>query len=431
MDVSSRVIASQSLTSSDSLSIGVIGGGVVGSLAAISLSKALSAVFNQFQIEVFEQFPQPSAQDQAYQQQYDARNLVVSSASVDYFKQLQLWQQLSSEFVPIEELHISRLAGFGRSQIKAQDEGVEALGYVADMAQLTLTLLDLAQQDMHIHCHFNAKITKLTPIQQGYIVTTDTSSKQFDLIIIADGQYSWACKQLGIAGQEKMYPQQALVTNITLEQPVANIAYEQFFRGGAITLLPLTQQGYQHRMALVWIDQLANLERLEGVSDLSFLQQLARHLPAHLVPTQKGHSKIYPLRFQVRHERVRPHLVVIGNAAQSLHPIAAQGFNLAVRDIRDFTHTFAAQVASLGVCPALFSGSSMQAFANARAQDVSKVSSFVQLLNLGFFSTRALPFSGLLQDLALTGFETIPGAKAGLSRFAMAGRPQTHQKASY
>jgi 2-octaprenyl-6-methoxyphenol hydroxylase len=170
-------------------------------------------------------------------------------------------------------------------------------------------------------------------------------------------------------------------------------------------------------MALIWIDAPEKLSPLQSLSEPAFLQRLAQYLPLDAVYSQKGHSKIYPLQCQLRNERVRPHLVVIGNAAQSLHPIAAQGFNLAVRDIRDFMRIIGNQAPEV-----MFSGAKMQHFAAQRATDVRKVRGFVDVLNRAFLVRQKTPFLGFLQDAALLGFELIPGAKASLSRFAMGGR---------
>lgn len=431
MDVrGQRTIAAAQQTSS----IAIVGGGLVGSLAALSMARLCRAAGYELRINVFEQNHQPSmavakslTAENEYATQYDARNVVLSNATAEFLKQLSVWSALEKALVPIEKLHISRLHGLGSSCILAQDEGVQALGYVADMAQLAREFVGLAMQDPSINYHFGAKIEAIKPLQSGYRLhwrQEEELEQAFDLVMVADGYNSFICQNLGLTATQRQYSQQALVANVSMDQAMPNTAYEQFFNGGAITLLPLTQQGFSQRMGLVWIDHADRLTELQSLSEARFLQQLAQKLPLQAAYLKIGQTKIYPLNYQLRQERVRPHLVVIGNAAQSLHPIAAQGFNLAVRDVRDFAEMSIANAGKKNSSELAleFSGDAMQIFAKWRARDVQNVERFVDGLQSLFLTPAKTPVKSALQDLALLGFEFVPGAKAALSRFAMGGR---------
>lgn len=400
--------------------IAVVGGGLVGSLAALSTAKILSnSPHFSVKIDVFEQHPSPGAA--GYLAQYDARNLVISSATADYFRSLKIWDNLQQGLVSIDELNISRMNGPGRSHIAAIDEGVVALGYVADMQELAQTLAELAKTE-GVQFHYNCQLEKIKPVQSGYQLQWPGGQGFFNLVIAADGENSWVCQSLGFFKQSQRYAQKALVANVNMEQAMPGVAYERFTSSGAVTLLPLTQHGFERRMSLVWIDSPERLDELQSLSEQSFLQQLAHALPLKTAFANKGHSKVYPLRYQVRDERVRPHLVLVGNAAQTLHPIAAQGFNLAVRDIRDFLDVCFEHLQTCKNQQTAFSGSFMSEFAKIRNQDVKRVRTFVDVLDRAFFQS-SFPFTrGLLQDLALFGFEIAPGTKSLLSQFAMGGR---------
>lgn len=418
--------------------IAVIGGGLVGALAALSVAKLFhDLVDSNCEIHVFERYSSPEgmvvsseASSLSYVQQYDARNLVISSATARFFRELGIWDDVRPNLVAIDSLDISRVSGRSESTITAKNEGVEALGYTADMSQLAAQLSKLAAEHTHVRFSYDAQLRKLLPKQFGYELEWGDNAGKFDLVIAADGENSWVCAQLGIFKESKVYDQQALVANVSMDRAMSGMAYERFTDGGAITLLPLTQHGYESRMALVWIDDPKRLKELNVLSETAFLQQLARALPIEPAFLTKGHSKIYPLRYQVRHERVRPHLVLVGNAAQTLHPIAAQGFNLAVRDIQDFVMILRDRHKRLQEQESLFSGEFMSYFAHERDKDVRRVRTFVNGLDRFFFQS-SFPFlRGVLQDLALFSFEHLPGAKATLSRFAMGGQKKSSPRKS-
>ena len=406
------------------MKIAIVGGGLVGGLAAVSMARALSHQL-KVSIDVFERFPRPEQDSLSYQEQYNARNLVLSSATAAFLEDMALWENLKHLLVPIKSLKVSRLHGLGHSTIESQDEGVNALGYVADMALLAKAIATFAEAETAVNYHYSAEIKSIKPKNAGYQLAFSTPDicTDYDLVMVADGQKSWVCDALGIASDNASYGQHALVTNVTLTEDVAPVAYEQFIPGGALTLLPLTQSGFNRRMALVWIDSEATLKELESMPESQFLQELSQRLSLDAEYVEKGNSQIYPLNYQLRHERVRPHLVIIGNAAQSLHPIAAQGFNLAVRDVRDFIQMTLLHLENNN--KELFSGAWMAQFSAKRQADVSKVSGFVSTLTKVFFKSSAMPIRGFLQDFALAGFELIPGAKRALSQFAMGGQKKS------
>lgn len=411
-------------------SIAVVGGGLVGALAALSVAKSLERSHAvKVNIHVFERYSSPTSDH--YRAQYDARNLVLSSATADFFHSLGIWDALEAHLVPIDRLHVSRFNGRGRSQISAYDEGVAALGYVADMQSLAIKLSTLAGAHPNIQFHYDCQLESIQPIADGYCLDWHGGSGAYDLVMAADGENSWVCQRLGFRQQNRTYSQEALVTNISLEQPINGDAYERFTSSGAVTLLPLAQDGFERRMALVWIDQPGRLAQLQSLTEQGFLQQLASILPLDSAYIEKGVSKVYPLRYQVRDERVRPHLVLIGNAAQTLHPIAAQGFNLAVRDIRDFIQCMTQQLQAQNAQQFSFSGEFMRKFSTSRDKDVKRVRSFVDVLDQAFFKSSFPITRGLVQDLALFGFEAVPGAKAMLSRFAMGGRRRGSDAANF
>ena len=426
-----------------SVKIACVGGGLAGSLAAIALMKALSP-YVALEFHVFEQFSNPFLEDEdldhnekasSFLAQYDARNIVLSSATIQFLKHLGVWAELSEFLVPIHQLHISKHKSFAKSQIIAKDEHVEALGYVADLGALSLAFQRLAEGAIF---HYQATMEGLKPTQTGYSLRwrepalEDIQTLEAHLVLGADGQFSWVGKTLRIPQTYKSYQQKALVCNLDVSSSMQQLAYERFLSDGAITLLPLNHGQFQKRMSLVWIGPVDKVDQLCDLTDEMFLEELSHLMGGAFIDqtvqfVSVGRRQTYSLGQHQMNERVRPHCVFIGNASQALHPIAAQGFNLAVRDIRDLSKLLANQLllSDASNTEAFPAPGLLQNFSAMRSADVEKVKFFVETLVKTFFKEEV----GLsrfvqsnMQTLGLALFELLPGAKPGLSRFAMGGR---------
>jgi len=411
-----------------SIKIACVGGGLVGVLTAYALQRLIQPLIS-IEIHIFERYAKDTSDSgiSAISQQYDTRNLVLSSATVTFLKQLGLWDILQPALAPIADLYISRQKGLGRSHISAQSEAVAALGYVADMSQLSQLLSsNLTEGQQNIFFHYGVTLDELTPKSYGYDLNWHQSNERiknsFDLLLAADGQNSWVSSQLGIAVEEREYAHSALVTNLDFDQSINQSAYERFVSDGAITLLPLNQYQFKQRRALVWIGPKNKMQDFQALSNNNFLHEFHEAIGVfkshsrELMATSVGARKVYPLNRATRAERVRPRCVLLGNAAQTLHPIAAQGFNLAVRDIQDLCEILIQDISH----GHFGSAECLTSFSKMRQPDVDRVKHFVDALTNGFVnSSKTLP--GPLKDAAILSFELIPGAKSALSRFAMGG----------
>tara|TARA_B110001452_G_scaffold118297_1_gene98132 strand:- start:5871 stop:6686 length:816 start_codon:yes stop_codon:yes gene_type:complete len=155
-----------------------------------------------------------------------------------------------------------------------------------------------------------------------------------DLLIIADGSNSKTAQKLGIYSQCSSYRQTAIIANIQLEKKHQGTAYERFTDQGPMALLPLSDYQGQHRSALVWVQSEDAVEQLVMAEDDAFLATLQQRFGHRLGRFQQvGKRVTYPLSLTLATEQVRRNVVVVGNAAHSLHPVAGQGFNLSLRDV--------------------------------------------------------------------------------------------------
>ena len=283
-----------------------------------------------------------------------------------------------------------------------------ALGYVVENAWLGQCLWQALDAEV-VEWRCPAEVTALQALGDGYRLTlNDGSQLDCDLAVLADGGRSGLREQLGIAVKTTPYGQSALIANISTAEAHQGQAFERFTDDGPMALLPLSE----NRSALVWTRQGGDAQRLAALPDREFLAELQQVFGYRLgALTQVGARHLYPLSLIEASEQVRPHLVVLGNAAHSLHPIAGQGYNLSLRD----TLALAEALLDSPATPGDF----------AVLQDYLRRQRLDQQLTVGFsdqvtrlFST-AQPLLVAGRNLGLLGLDLLPPAKHWFARQAM------------
>jgi 2-octaprenyl-6-methoxyphenol hydroxylase len=250
----------------------------------------------------------------------DARPLALSHGSRLIFERLGVWDALAPA-TAITRIHVSQRGGFGRVEITAENEQVPALGYVIDYARLNATLSQ-AMAVRGVSVEYGASVTAVR-VQQPAV---ECNGRKLDarLVVVADGGLID-----GLAPQKSIeYHQTALTGFVQTDTPRHHTAYERFTSEGPLALLP-----YNGGYALVWTTRAGRAEELYESAPREFLVALQKEFGAR-VGTFTGISQRarYPLMLRYAAHIARPSVVVIGNAAQSLHPVAGQGFNLGLRD---------------------------------------------------------------------------------------------------
>lgn len=265
----------------------------------------------------------------------DPRLIALNHTSVCLFKNLGVWDKLQAYAEPIKQVHISERGQFGMTRLHASDGGVTTLGQVIPASHLNATLdkvLNEKSGQLKIFRPATVKSLRQHSDQVELKLTTGTGEINLSakLVIAADGTHSTVRKELAIPIQLKDYHQSALVTTTTLQRSHQNVAYERFHPGGAIALLPLP--GLQ--TATVWTDDKTIIENLLALSDADFLarlqQQFGYRCGKFLATATRHH---YPLQQLTATKTWEQRILLIGNAAHTMHPIAAQGFNLALAEI--------------------------------------------------------------------------------------------------
>jgi 2-octaprenyl-6-methoxyphenol hydroxylase len=314
----------------------IAGGGMVGASLALQLSHYSAA---KLSVLVVERFPLSSKSDALhYSPSFDARSTALSYSSRLILEGLGIWSMLSRHIADISTIHVSERGSFGSTTMDNQSVGWPALGHVVENAWLGQVLMAALQKQSNVEFMAPAKVAEIEPRLGKVDLLIEQANKQqavtAQLAIIADGANSVLSQKLGIQTQITDYRQTALIANVSFNEPHRGCAYERFTHQGPMALLPLTDDELgQPRSALVWSlphDEADHLLACDEAEFLSVLQQRFGHRQGQFC--RVGERFCYPLQRQESVEQVRSGVVVMGNAAHSIHPVAGQGFNLALRD---------------------------------------------------------------------------------------------------
>lgn len=275
--------------------------------------------------------------DKPYQPSFDARNTALSPGSVEVFRALAMWMQMQERATAISSVQVSDKGHFGTTEFSSKEYNNQPLGYVIENAWLGRCLINALEQYKNIHTFAPARLTQISPKQSGVLLqieNTETNTEIYsDLLIIADGGNSLLRAQLGIELTTHNYQQYAVIANLECSEPHKGRAFERFTEEGPLALLPLGNSEESYRCALVYTRPEEKLAETLALGDQQFLKQIQNAFGYRLGNfTKVGKRHAYPLSLSFAKEQVRSSVVLLGNAAHFLHPVAGQGFNLALRD---------------------------------------------------------------------------------------------------
>lgn len=249
----------------------------------------------------------------------DQRILALSHGSQQTLARLGVWQDVRA--TPITDIHVSQRGGAGRTRIAARDEGVAALGHVTSSGSLSAAL-DKALTAADIPYIGESKLLDVTPQSAGIALDFSNGRTTAPLVAYAEGRIEGAPNVV-----ERDYDQHALICQLTSAEPHNGTAWERFTPHGPFALLP-----YENVYAAVYTCTPLQAEILIAMTDAELLDFLQREFGPRVRFTRVQNRFVYPLGLRYRREPTSLRQAWLGNAAQTLHPVAGQGFNLALRD---------------------------------------------------------------------------------------------------
>lgn len=377
--------------------IAIIGGGPVGAALALALQDS------GLSIRVLEARPWKTASQ-------DARALALSYGSRLLLQRLNVWSELH-DVSPIRTIHISQQNSFGRAKLKAAELNVPELGYVLPYPALQ-TALEQGLHGTSVQTHYGVQVTKLcgAPDHAAISYQQDGEEKSLHarLVVVADGGKLLAAQH---PPEVRDYGQSALITHITCSAPQTHTAFERFTPQGPLALLPF-KDGYE----LVWTAPHQTAQDMLGWAEERFLRELQSHFGERVgefLSVAKRSCFALGLK-RAPQQTPQPHVVLLGNAAQTLHPVAGQGFNLGLRDAWELAQEI------LDVAPeSLGTETMLAAYRKQRRTDREAGIRFTDSLVRLFSNDMPLLSAG--RAAALTALDCLPFAKTFVAKRMMFG----------
>ncbi|WP_117235720.1 2-octaprenyl-6-methoxyphenyl hydroxylase [Vibrio maerlii] len=309
---------------SEQFDVIIAGGAMVGATLALALSQRSRGQLSIAVVELFQS-------DHQAHPGFDSRSIALSYGTVKILESYQLWGGLKHFAEPIEHIHVSDRGHAGMTDITPQQAGVDTLGYVVELERVGLAYKKLLEDRVNIHliCP-NSVNTIERDADKAHVTLNDGRVLQSKIVVAADGALSTCCQQIGLELSEHDFGQTAVIANITSNQSHQGKAYERFTETGPVALLPMTE----NRLSLVWCLPPEEAQQTLSLSDDEFLSKLQSAFGWRVGRLDKvGSRASYPLLLRHRPQTTSHRFVALGNAAQTLHPIAGQGFNLGIRDV--------------------------------------------------------------------------------------------------
>jgi 2-octaprenyl-6-methoxyphenol hydroxylase len=384
----------------------IVGGGMVGASFALALRAT------KLRVLLVESVPP----DSAAQPSFDERTTALGNGSRQIFESLGVWQAMEKDAAAIRSIHVSDAGRFGVARLDAAEQRIPAFGHVVPNRTIGRVLWQALRETPNVTVAMPAQVKNVT--LHGEAVTLDVVSDTTERIrasvaVAADGAGSMLRASAGIDTEVEDYDQVAIVVNAATDKPNSGEAFERFTPSGPLAVLPNAGGGY----TVVWAVRPERAAALMALDEAQFAAELLASFGWRAGRwTRIGRRNTYPLTLSRASETVAGRVVLIGNAAQALHPVAGQGFNLGLRDAA----TLAEMLAGAKANPD-FTGL-LSRFAAWRAEDRQGVTRFTDGLVKLFGSE--LPGLGLVRNFGLLLFDMSPTAKRALSRvsWGFAGR---------
>ena len=391
----------------------IAGGGMIGTSLALALAPL------GLRVAVVEAV----ARKAAAQPSFDDRSTALSRSTQRMFEAMGLWPEIVAASTPIRGIHVSDQGRFGFSHIDADEQGVEALGYVVINRVLGGVLQDALDslEGVDVVCPARIVDIELAPDCATAIVVDADDRQQTlscDLLVASDGANSAVREMMGIVAQKSHYGQRAVIGNLLPEKDNDYMAYERFTQQGPLAILPVADG----RAGFVWTVSEDDADRVMALDDDAFLAELQQQFGYRLGTFSRvGKRASYPLILSKALRLTATRSVLIGNSAHGLHPVSAQGFNLGMRDVAAIVDCIAdARSSKAAFDPG--NAALLEQYASWRRSDQKKLVRFTDGL-VKLFGSERRPLR-TLRSIGMLGFDLVPGVRSAFAKHTMglAGR---------
>ncbi len=395
------------MTASSDYDIVIVGAGMVGTSLAIALAPT------GLRIAIIESVNPNNHQHSTF----DDRGITLTPSSKRIFEQLDIWQQVRADSYPIKRIHVSEQGRFGFTHLDASTSGtgLPELGYVVVARSLGQALHQCLQRydNINLLCPAELKQFSLVDGKMRVVFQYEGVEQTVNagLLVGADGSNSLVRRLAGINVEEDDFKQTAIVANIKTQKTNDATAFERFTPHGPIAMLPIGDR----RSVLVYVVSSREAHACMQVSDTDYISRVQQEVGRRLGNIEQlGMRRAYPIVFRQASRHYQQQLVLLGNSAHTLHPNAAQGFNLGLRDVAGLADSIHNALNKGGAIEDI---SILKNYMENRAADQRRVIRFTNGLAKTFYNRWPVINSG--RNLCMLMIDLVPPLKRTFTEAAM------------
>lgn len=299
----------------------IVGGGVVGLTAALAMAQC------NYTVGLID-----AGSLQVTLEQPDMRVYAINKASRALLEELQVWPYVDeSRVAPYTQMYVWDAANGAAIEFDARSIGASFLGAIVEESILKHALLEQVRHNKNIHLFPHSKVSTVHSLTTGIEISSEQTTWQGQLLIIAEGALSPTREQLKVPLTSWSYQQQAIIATVHTEKEHQNTAYQVFHREGPLAFLPLKDK---HQCSIVWSADIHYAEQLMALNDAEFNKALGLAF-AHKLGAVGIESKRHQFPLSMRHAKsyVGANWLLMGDAAHTIHPLAGLGLNVGLADV--------------------------------------------------------------------------------------------------
>lgn len=314
------------------MSVIIVGGGMNGATLALAISHLTQG---QLPVHLVEAVAPQTTNHPGF----DSRAIALAQGTCQQLSRIGIWQAIAECATAIKIVHVSDRGHAGFVTLDAHDYRIDALGQVVELHDVGLRLFRLLQDAPGVTLHCPARVANVSRSEEAVSVTLENGTTlEGQVLVAADGSRSAIATRFGVQFQQEPYGQVGVIANVSTAGAHNGRAFERFTQHGPLAMLPMSHG----RCSLVWCHPQEKADEVLGWTDDRFCNELQKAFGWRLGRiTHAGKRAVYPLSLTTASQCISHRVALVGNAAQTLHPIAGQGFNLGLRDVMSLAESLA------------------------------------------------------------------------------------------